>query len=86
MSGFGCHDDCPPASIAALTASGSPIAPSSISRRAAWYGAGEEDVGRAAEPQVAPPGLGHELGRLGDRHVERLLGVDVLARRERLRG
>ena len=84
MSGFGCQDDCPPASIAALTASGSPIAPSSISAARRLVRPGQEDVGRAAEPQAAPLGLGHELGGLGDRQVERLLGVDVLAGGERL--
>ena len=52
MSGFGCHDDCPPASIAALTASGSPIAPSSTSRRAAWYGPARKTSG--AQPSRRP--------------------------------
>ena len=36
MSGSGCHVVWPPRSIAALADSGSPIAPSSISARAAW--------------------------------------------------
>ena len=83
MSGSGCQVSWPPDSIAAETASGSPIAPSSSSDRARWYAPLEEDVGCAPEPQAVLAPRDGQLPRLRHGRPERLLGVHVLARLER---
>ena len=58
-----------------------------VDRRApGLVGRAEEDVGRAADAQPAALGLGGQRGGLGLVGRERLLGVDVLARRERRDG
>ena len=46
--------------------------------------AAEERVGRRAEPHALRLGRRDEFARLGDRDAERLLRIDMLARRDRL--
>ena len=51
-SGLGCHASAPPTSMAPLTATGSPTAPSSISVLAAWYAPPRKMSG--AQPSSSP--------------------------------
>src|SRR3977135_1117770 len=80
MSGLGCQVSWPPTSMAALTESGWPIAPSSIAAPPAWWAAPTRRVtaGRRAA------GARHRA--LGSIRGKRLLGVDLLAGGERLAG
>ena len=82
-SGLGCQPSAPPTSIAALTATGSPIVPSSISARAAWYAPPRKMSG--AQPSRSPRRSASATSSTASAasRRERLLGVDVLARRER---
>ena len=69
MSGLGCQLSWPPTSMAALTDSGSPIAPSSSSARPAWKGLPRKMSGAQAIRSPQPAGFGDEGGRVCGVHA-----------------